>query len=98
MYLVASQWKFGSPSQAREALRRLRDDFGPLIRDQPGLQSWYLATTGADEAMTISLWTSRAAYEAAQPVLATRLQACLVDLEARVQFRRRGDVAAREGQ
>lgn len=96
MYTVISLWKFGGPGQANEALRRLRDDFGPLIRQQPGLRHWYAVATGADEAATLTIWESRAAYEAVQPVLAPWAQAHFAGLEARVQHRRRGDIAAYE--
>lgn len=96
MYVVLSLWKFGSADQADEAIRRFRDGFGPLIRVQPGLRHWYLALTGADEAATLGIWENRAAYEAAQPQLAAWGQVSLADLDARVQHRRRGDIAAYE--
>lgn len=93
MYAVTSVWKFGSPEQMDEAVRRFRRDFSSLIGAQPGLQSWYLAVTGADEALTVAIWASGDAYEAAQPELATWGQEHLADLDARVQQRRRGDLA-----
>ena len=98
MYAVTSVWKFGSPDEAREAAGRFRDSLAPLIGRQAGLRHWYLAVTGADEAVTFAVWESRAAYEAAQPELAAWGQRNLADLDARVQGRRRGDVAARAGQ
>ena len=97
MYLVITLWKFGSPAQAREALQRLRDSFGPLIRVQPGLRVWYLAAVAADEGVSMSVWDSRAAYEAAQPPMSAWGQEHLADLDARVQYRRRGDLVAQEG-
>ena len=94
MYIVATLWKFGSPGQASEGLQRLRDSFGPLVQAQPGLRVWYLASTGADECVSLSLWDSRAAYEAAQPPMSAWGQEHLADLDARVQYRRRGDLVA----
>lgn len=96
MYTVISLWKFGSPAQATEAVRRMREDFGPLIRRQPGLRHWCLVVTGVDEAATVSLWETRAAYEEAQSLLRPWAQQRLADMEARVQHRRRGDIAAYE--
>lgn len=96
MYLVSSVWKFGNPYQATEAVRRLRTSFGPLIREQAGFRHWYLAVTGANEAVSVSIWESRAAYETAQPHLAVWGQQHLNELAAHVQARRRGDLAARE--
>ncbi len=98
MYMVTSLWKFGSAGQAREAVARFREGLAPLLGRQAGLRHWHLAVTGADEAITMAIWESRAAYEAAQPNLAAWGQQNLSDLDARVQFRRRGDVAARAGQ
>ena len=97
MYLVTTLWKFGSPAQAREALQRLRDSFGPLIRAQPGLRVWYLAAVATDECVSMSVWDSRAAYESAQPPMSAWGQEHLADLDARVQYRRRGDLVAQEG-
>lgn len=94
MYAVTSLWKFGSARQMEEAVRRFRDDFSVFIGAQPGLHHWYLAVTGADEAVTLSVWEDQAAYEAAQPQLAAWGQERLADLEARVQQRRRGDIVA----
>lgn len=96
MYAAISHWKFGSAAQATEALRRLRADLGPLIRQQPGLRQWYAVATGTDEGATVSIWENRAAYEAAQPAMALWAQERLTDLDARVQHRRRGDIAAVE--
>jgi heme-degrading monooxygenase HmoA len=97
MYIVSTLWKFGSPGQANEAIRRLRDSFGPLVRAQGGFRSWYLAASGVDEAVSLTLWESRAAYEKAQEQLAAWGQEHLAELDARVQYRRRGDLAAYEG-
>ena len=97
MYLVTTLWKFGSPAQSREALQRLRDSFGPLIRAQPGLRVWYLAATATDECVSMSLWDNRAAYETAQSPMSAWGQEHLADLDARVQYRRRGDLVAQEG-
>ena len=97
MYLVTTLWKFGSPSQAREALQRLRDSFGPLIRAQPGLRVWYLAAMATDECVSMSVWDSRAAYETAQSPMSAWGQEHLADLDARVLYRRRGDLVAQEG-
>src|SRR5947209_7781799 len=55
MYIVSTLWKFGSPGQANEAIRRLRDSFGPLVRAQGGFRSWYLAASGVDEAVSLTL-------------------------------------------
>lgn len=96
MYTAISLWIFGSPAQANEAIRRLRDDFGPLVRQQPGLRHWFTIATGADEAATVSVWDNRALYDAAQPHLADWAQQHFGDIEARVLHRRRGDIAAYE--
>ncbi len=96
MYVVTTLWKFGSPGQAREALQRLRDSFGPLIHAQPGLRVWYLAAVATDECMSMSVWDSRAAYETAQSPMSAWGQEHLADLDARVQYRRRGDLVAQE--
>jgi len=97
MYIVASSWKFGSAATAREAIKRMRAGLAPLIGAQPGLHAWYLTITGADEALTISVWTAQSDYELAQPHLAAWVQAQFSDLDARVQQRRRGEVAAQAG-
>ncbi len=97
MYLVTTLWKFGSPAQAREALQRLRDSFGPLIGAQAGLRVWYLASVATDECVSMSVWDSRAAYETAQPPMSAWGQEHLADLDARVVFRRRGDLFGQEG-
>ncbi|HEX5503584.1 MAG TPA: hypothetical protein VFW96_13250 [Thermomicrobiales bacterium] len=96
MYVVATLWKFGGADEAREARRRLRDDYGALVRQEASLRDWYLVAVGADEALVLSFWESRATYEAALPRLAGWGQQYLADLGARVQYRRRGDLAARE--
>lgn len=96
MYTVISLWQFGSPAQANEAVRRMRVDFGPLVRRQPGLSHWYLVVTGVAEAATVSLWENRAFYEEALAAMAPWAQQHLADVEARVLHRRRGDVAAYE--
>ena len=49
------------------------------------------------EAVSLTLWESRAAYEKAQEKLAAWGQEHLAELDARVQYRRRGDLAAYEG-
>lgn len=96
MYVVATLWKFAGADEAREALRRLRDDYGPLMRREASLRDWYLVAVGAEEALVLSFWESRATYEAALPHLAGWGQQHLADLGARVQYRRRGDLAAHE--
>ena len=97
MYIVASSWKFGGAATAREAVKRMRAGLAPLIGAQPGLHAWYLTITGADEVLTISVWTTQDNYEQAQPNLAAWVQEQFSDLDARVQQRRRGHVAAQAG-
>jgi hypothetical protein len=97
MYIVASTWKFGSAATAREAVKRMRAGLAPLIGAQPGLHAWYLTITGTEEALTISIWTAQDDYEQAQPHLAAWVQEHVGDLDARVQQRRRGNVAAQAG-
>jgi hypothetical protein len=94
MYIVASQWKFGDPTQAQEAITRFRAALGPYVRQQPGSQFWYLVATGADEALTLTGWDEQAHYETAAPLLAAKVQELVGDLDARVLQRRRGPVVA----
>ncbi len=58
MYIVASQWKFGSPQQAQAAQDRFREGFTTIIGAQTGLVFWYLAPTGPDEVLTVAGWAS----------------------------------------
>ena len=97
MYMVTSLWKFGNAEQARLAIARFRDNFGPLIGAQPGMRGWYLMTPSADEAVTVTIWESPGAFDAAQPHLARWSQRELAGIDARVQYRRRGGVAAHRG-
>lgn len=97
MYIVTSLWKFGNAEQARLAVTRLRDKFGPLIGAQAGMRGWYLMTPGADEAVTVTIWESLDAYDAAQPNLTGWSQRELAGIDARVQYRRRGVVTAHQG-
>jgi heme-degrading monooxygenase HmoA len=97
MYIVTSLWKFGNAEQARLAMARFRDNFGPLIGAQAGLRGWYLMIPSADEAVTVTIWESLDAFDAARPHLEGWSQRELAGVDARVQYRRRGGVAAHQG-
>ena len=97
MYMVTSLWKFGNAEEAQLAIARFRDGFGPLVTAQAGMQSWYLMTPSADEAVTVTIWDNADAFEAAQPNLAEWSQRELAGIDARVQYRRRGVVVAHQG-
>ena len=95
--LVVTRWRFAGPKHADLARGRFRAGCGPLVRAQPGCRRWYLAAVGVHELLTVSLWDSPAAFEAAEPALRAWRAAQLEHLGARVLHRRWGAVAAHAG-
>ena len=58
MYVMIRRYRLAGSSE--ELLRRIRQEFVPIVTSLPGFKAYHLVDCGGLEAMSISFWESKA--------------------------------------
>ncbi|MBV9974079.1 MAG: hypothetical protein JO105_01660 [Hyphomicrobiales bacterium] len=57
MYVIIRRYRLAGSS--RELLRRIKEEFVPIITSLPGFRAYHVVDCGGREAMSISFWDSK---------------------------------------
>jgi heme-degrading monooxygenase HmoA len=77
-------YKF-KPGTVDEVARRAETGMLPTFRSQPGFVAYGIVKTGADEAVSLSVWETQAQAEKAVQVAATWVKDNIADMTESVQ-------------
>jgi uncharacterized protein len=80
MYATIRRYQGLEPGRTDETVRRVKDGLLPIIGRQPGFASYLAVDVGNDVPVSVSIYESRAAAEAANQAAAAWVKTNLVDL------------------
>jgi ketosteroid isomerase-like protein len=80
MYATIRRYQGLKPGQTAESIRRVKQGLLPILTRQPGFASYAAVDAGNERAVSVSLYESRAAADAANQAAAAWAQSNLADL------------------